>query len=549
MKRTLVSTSNIDEIHGDSKKSDWDEASIFSKYTFSVANKFLKLGISKTIQEDDLMIIPEHDYVIRLLPMLQKQYKQSKKFLFIPRLLVSLIKYDLTSFILIAVYTLIEGATRVLLPLILLYLLQTLHDVNSSDAVNYKWAGIFSAIAIIQTISHHILFYYSMRSGWNWKASATALIYDRLFLLNGNMKNFYTTGKLVNLISNDVARFEDFAIFACFSWESILELAAILIVLIYILNYSSAIAGVGTTVLFIPIQIKLAKEFAQIRGLTAQATDQRVRYISEVIDGISSVKSFGWEKPFYKLIQSYRNQEIKHVDYSQMLRAINLGLFYSAHIFAAFVTFLVFWLTGNTLTLPIVFSALALLQTLRVTIGRFWTRSIETGSEAIASCYRIEAFLNLVDNELLNDYRNKPGNIDETMDTSDVSPDTQISPANLNINQSTHEPSSFPSTISADTSIQASNMLLFSINNSSFYYGDEDTKPTISNISFTVQRGELVIICGSVGSGKSSLLAAILDEIKEVLPKHSTLKSSQRYLKPSTRIAYCAQRTLQCRYL
>lgn len=36
--------------------------------------------------------------------------------------------------------------------------------------------------------------------------------------------------------------------------------------------------------------------------------------------------------------------------------------------------------TGGILTLPIVFSTLALLQQLRTSIGRQWTRSIETGT-------------------------------------------------------------------------------------------------------------------------------------------------------------------------
>jgi len=51
------------------------------------------------------------------------------------------------------------------------------------------------------------------------------------------------TGRMVNLISNDVSRFEEFAVMACFSWEAFLEVALVLLSLIYILNWPSAIAG------------------------------------------------------------------------------------------------------------------------------------------------------------------------------------------------------------------------------------------------------------------------------------------------------------------
>ena len=42
---------------------------------------------------------------------------------------------------------------------------------------------------------------------------------------------------------------------------------------------------------------------------------------------------------------------------------------------------------------------------------------------------------------------------------------------------------------------------------------DCDTKPTLRNMSFKIPQGSLVAIVGSVGSGKSSLLAGILGEM------------------------------------
>ena len=65
-----------------------------------------------------------------------------------------------------------------------------------------------------QVVSHHIGFLFTYRAGWNWKNSCTALIHDRLFYLNGGtlQGSSTSTGMLVNMISNDVARFEEFAV-------------------------------------------------------------------------------------------------------------------------------------------------------------------------------------------------------------------------------------------------------------------------------------------------------------------------------------------------
>jgi hypothetical protein len=58
---------------------------------------------------------------------------------------------------------------------------------------------------------HHTLFFISMRTGWNWKNAATALVHDKLIQLDAAaLQNSGTgTGMLINMISNDVQRFEE----------------------------------------------------------------------------------------------------------------------------------------------------------------------------------------------------------------------------------------------------------------------------------------------------------------------------------------------------
>jgi ABC-type multidrug transport system fused ATPase/permease subunit len=94
-----------------------------------------------------------------------------------------------------------------------------------------------------------------MRMGWSWKTATVGLIFRSLFKLKGI--NVTGTGKLVNLISNDVSKFEEFAVMAPFAFIAMLELLAILIILIFQLNIASAFAGIGMTILFIPVQVRV----------------------------------------------------------------------------------------------------------------------------------------------------------------------------------------------------------------------------------------------------------------------------------------------------
>lgn len=55
------------------------------------------------------------------------------------------------------------------------------------------------------------------------------------------------------------------------------------------------------------------------------------------------------------------------------------------------------------------------------------------------------------------------------------------------------------------------------IENGSFAWDSENIeKPTLRNINLRVQQGQLVAIVGTVGSGKSSLISAVLGEMEKL---------------------------------
>jgi len=352
-----------------------------------------------------------------------------------------------------------------------------------------------------------------MRLGWNWKNATTAMIYKRLFKIKGNSLSSANIdmGTMVNYISNDVSRFDDFSTFVSFFYVSLLELAAVLIILIFQLNVAAGCAGVGITLLLIPIQMRLAQRFAQQRSKTAKSTDRRVRFIKEVIDGISTVKSYGWENPFFSFIQTFRKQEENTIAESQLLRSFNLALYSFGPPASQLVTFAVFWATGGVLTLPIVFSTISLLQCLRCTMGRQWARSIETGSEAITSCNRIEHFLNLQEN--INDTSNND-QIDINSNNNDNDNNViEMNDIDLNIN------------------------CYLDMKRSSFSYSNDKESnkvPSLLNLNFSVNKGELLMVIGTVGSGKSSLLASILGEMTSI--------DGKVMMKKGLRMSYCSQR-------
>merc|ERR1712166_67715 len=79
----------------------------------------------------------------------------------------------------------------------------------------------------------------------------------------------------------------------------------------------------------------------------------------------------------------------------------------------------------------------------------------------------------------------------------------------------------------------ATTSLAIAVSNASFTWDakTKNRKPTLSNINITIAKGELIGIVGSVGSGKSSLILALLREMHQ-------LKGG---MKLQGTVAYCSQ--------
>jgi hypothetical protein len=194
------------------EKSEWETSSFLGRWTFSVANPMLKLGEQRPLQFDDLLHIERRYHSSSMVVELKSCYENAKAWWFFPRLLIALLRFRPTEVMLIALYTVAEGACMVISPLLLRFFLRALESGTTGQC--YMWAGILSGIGLIQVIIHHVLFMISMRLGWAWKNATTALIHDKLIRMDAIrlQSSGVGTGLMVNLVSNDVARFEEFTV-------------------------------------------------------------------------------------------------------------------------------------------------------------------------------------------------------------------------------------------------------------------------------------------------------------------------------------------------
>lgn len=123
--------------------------------------------------------------------------------------------------------------------------------------------------------------------------------------MSKNALGVTTVGQVVNLLSNDVGRLDLSILFIHYLWLGPLE-TIIATYFMYEQIGISAVWGVLFMLAFIPLQAYLGKLNSVLRLKTALRTDERVRMMNEIIQGIQVIKMYAWEKPFGKVVEFAR---------------------------------------------------------------------------------------------------------------------------------------------------------------------------------------------------------------------------------------------------
>uniref|UniRef100_A0A667Z5H1 Multidrug resistance-associated protein 4-like n=1 Tax=Myripristis murdjan TaxID=586833 RepID=A0A667Z5H1_9TELE len=301
-----------------------------------------------------------------------------------------------------------------------------------------------------------------------------------------------TTGQIVNLLSNDVNKFDEVTIFLHFLWVGPLQAAAV-VGLLWIEIGPSCMAGMVVLIFLMPMQTMFGRLFSKFRTKTAVLTDSRIRTMNEVVSGMRIIKMYAWEKPFAALVSEVRRKEISKIMKSSYLRGLNMAFFFTASKIILFITFTFYVLLGNTISASSVFVTVSLYTAVRLTVTLFFPAAIEKLFECRVSVRRIKEFLLL----------------DEITKNSALLPREE----------------------KGEASVEIQDLIC--------YWDKSLDAPSLQNVSLTVKPHQLLAVIGPVGAGKSSLLSSILGELphdKGVLKVKGqlTYASQQPWVFPGT---------------
>ncbi len=280
-------------------------------------------------------------------------------------------------------------------------------------------------------------------------------------------------GKVLNLMGNDLMDIHGY-----FPVVYMVLTPYVVIISIYILwDYFgvSSLIGLAFMIAALYLQIYLINLTKDTRKINKEATDERVKVIHEVVEGIRLIKMYTWDKLFKQKVADLREKE--HLTFLKMMKIDAIGMNISnisIYINVLLICTSYSLLGHGVLSSEKVYSSMMILSYLS-----FSLLNSHLGRMAVVSMRIV--FTCVQDLLLLKDIVYQP--------QADL-------PDNLD-NQS------MESTTASTTVFK----------NFTAYWTHDTPQPCLSNINLTFQSGVLTTVIGKIGSGKTSLLLSILQEI------------------------------------
>merc|ERR550519_1464188 len=385
-----------------------------------------------------------------------------------------------------------------------------------------NWLCFFTTSLIffttaIQTVILSQYFYRMYLIGIWTKASLISAVYRKSLVVTASAKKDTSSGEVVNLMSVDCQRISDMTPYLNMLWSAPLQIC-IAVYMLYQLLGPCVLAGLAIMVVLIPVNGAIAVLIRKFQQKQMKEKDIRVKKMNEILQGIKILKLYAWEPSFKSEVEGIRNGELDIMVRMCYLSAGTSFIWTCAPFVVALVTFATYVLPSdeNVLTSEKAFTALALFNILRFPLSML-PMMITSAVQASVSIKRINSFMRSAELD--------PEAVDRSASQGPV---VEVSGASFrwDVVEKEDKPAQngdIPKDQKAEPIKNGNDTVLTnaSPDKNDTTTSDKDTSGTVEksepftlrDIDLKVPKNSLCAVVGTVGSGKSSLLSALLGEM------------------------------------
>ncbi|PIL23137.1 ATP-binding cassette transporter [Ganoderma sinense ZZ0214-1] len=287
--------------------------------------------------------------------------------------------------------------------------------------------------------------------------------------------DFSSKAQVMTLMTTDVDRV------AMFPWHlfTVIDTPIEIVIgtlFLYSLLGVSCFFGLAVTCLFLPLNHFAGKVVVGAQENLMKARDERVSLMNEILDGIRMLKFMAWERSFEKRVMKVRERELKYQKLNYTIEVLWNALWNGSPILVTLVSFWHFAIVRKQVLTPsIAFTSISVFNEMKFALNALPETLINL-LQGVVSLRRIEKYLHGVE-------------VKPVPPLDGLAHRIALQSATITWPQDRSRGS---------TALSAA--------------ATPKTKFVLMDLSLDFPIGELSLICGKLGSGKSLLLLALLGE-------------------------------------
>ncbi|XP_033063894.1 ATP-binding cassette sub-family C member 8 isoform X1 [Trachypithecus francoisi] len=400
----------------------------------------------------------------------------------------------------------------------------------------YVLAVLLFLALLLQRTFLQASYYVAIETGINLRGAIQTKIYSKIMHLSTSNLSMgeMTAGQICNLVAIDTNQLMWFFFLCPNLWAMPVQIIVGVILLYYILGVS-ALIGAAVIILLAPVQYFVATKLSQAQRSTLEYSNERLKQTNEMLRGIKLLKLYAWENIFRTRVEMTRRKEMTSLRAFAIYTSISIFMNTAIPIAAVLITFVghVSFFKEADFSPSVAFASLSLFHIL-VTPLFLLSSVVRSTVKALVSVQKLSEFLSSA--EIREEQcapreptpqgpASKYQAVEEGLPSLHSSQPSGSLPPNhpqplkvVNRKRPAREDcwglTSPLQSLVPSAEGNADNCCVQIMGG--YFTWTPDGIPTLSNITIRIPRGQLTMIVGQVGCGKSSLLLAALGEMQKV---------------------------------